>query len=209
MSIEQIVAVGRVIERLLICTCGGVSLVLGWNLFRVGVVTQQAADLSAKGWHLNLKKVGLGVFFALFGAAILSISLRSPINLSLPPTSRNNTGHQEAVSDEKKPDSIVTYGHGDDPELTKTWGASINTITYIVTKDKLSTLAEQQAVERSEKSLAQLRDFFVIRQFGADLFRDYQVYKKTKALNPSKVTEQDRRHFAGIDAWLQADRIQQ
>jgi hypothetical protein len=83
MSTEQFFALGRIIERLLICAFGGISLVLGWNLFRVGVVTQQTADLSAKGWRVNLQRVGPGVFFALFGTAILSLSLHNSLKLPL------------------------------------------------------------------------------------------------------------------------------
>jgi hypothetical protein len=125
VSTEQIFALGRVIERLLICTIGGVSLVLGWNLFRVGVVTQQAAELSAKGWRLNLKRVGPGVFFAVFGAVVLSLSLRSPLNLPL--RRFGDDLGQGTGRDEKKDLSTVVYGHGDDPEVAKRWVASINT----------------------------------------------------------------------------------
>jgi hypothetical protein len=38
MQPEQILTLGRVIERLIVCAFAGASLACGWNLFRVGVV---------------------------------------------------------------------------------------------------------------------------------------------------------------------------
>lgn len=81
MTTEQILALGRVAERALICGFAGISLILGWNLFRVGVVSNQSADFNTKGWKANLKRVGPGVFFALFGSSVLAIALRSPLEL--------------------------------------------------------------------------------------------------------------------------------
>lgn len=81
MNTEQILAVGRVIERLLACGFAGLSLALGWNLFRVGVVTEQTAEFTAGSWKATLKRVGPGVFFALFGACVLGYSIHSPLDI--------------------------------------------------------------------------------------------------------------------------------
>jgi len=208
MPADQIFALGRVVERLLICTFGGISLVLGWNLFRVGVVNQQTAELSAKGWRVNLKRVGPGVFFALFGTTVLALSLRSPLSLPLQSAGNVRAGAPGTQSG-KNEEAVVTYAHGEDPEIAKNWVASINTVEQIVTKDKLATTAEQQAISRSEKSLAQLRDVLIMQQFGNELFADYQAYEKRKSINPSTVTEQEQHRFAGIEAWIRSDRIQE
>jgi len=208
MSTEQIFALGRVVERLLICVFGGVSLALGWNLFRVGVVTQQSADLSAKGWRVNLKRVGPGVFFALFGSAVLALSLHSPLNLPLQPTPYS--GPEVPISqDKKKEEPTAIYAHEADPEIAKNWVASINTVEQIGTKEKFANSAEQQAIARAEKSLIQLRDALVIKQFGNELFLGYQAYKKKKSVSPDSITEQEARRFAGIESWMHADRIQE
>src|ERR1700733_9027297 len=82
MTTEQILALGRVVERLLVCMSAGISLAFGWDLFRVGVVTDRAAEFAAAGWKANLKRVGPGVFFALFGAAVLAVALRSPLDVA-------------------------------------------------------------------------------------------------------------------------------
>lgn len=205
MSTEQIFALGRVIERLVICTFAGISLALGWNLFRVGVVTQQSADLSAKGWRVNLKRVGPGVFFALFGSAVLALSLHSPLSLPLRPATDSVSGSQDG----KKDEPTATYAHETDPEVAKSWVASINTVEYIATREKLGSQAEQQAMARAKMTLAQLRDALVIRQFGNEFFLEYQAYKKKKSVSPGTVTEKEDRRFAGIEAWMRADRIEE
>jgi hypothetical protein len=205
MSIEETLTLGRVLERLLICIFAGVSLGFGWNLFRVGVVGQQTADLSAMGWRVTLKRVGPGIFFAIFGAAVLSLSLRSPLNL---PAQGNHKDPTPDVGgrDQRKDESMIIYSRSEDPELSKSWVASINTVEHIVTKDKFASVAEQQAVERSEKSLAQLRAALLIRQFGAPMFRDYNAYEERKSLNSATVTDSDERRFAPIETWMRADR---
>lgn len=71
----------RALERLVAVTFCGVSLVLGWNLFRVGVITEQRAILDGHGWKFKLERVGPGVFFALFGVIGLVIAMRTPLTL--------------------------------------------------------------------------------------------------------------------------------
>jgi hypothetical protein len=83
MPTEGVLALGRVIERLLVCVFAGTSLAFGWNLFRVGVVAQQSAELATKDWRVNLKRVGPGVFFALFGSVVLAFALHSPLEITV------------------------------------------------------------------------------------------------------------------------------
>ena len=66
----------RGIERLLIVVFGGVSMLLGYRLFRI--TAQNTGQLIAKkGGHfsIQLSQIGPGVFFALFGSAVLAYAL--------------------------------------------------------------------------------------------------------------------------------------
>jgi hypothetical protein len=81
MTTDQYLVVGRIIERLIVCLTAGASLTFGWNLFRLGIVTDQSADFAAGKWKATLNRVGPGVFFALFGATVLAISLQSPLQV--------------------------------------------------------------------------------------------------------------------------------
>jgi len=87
------------------------------------------------------------------------------------------------------------------------YACPLNTIESIVTKVKLASSAEQQAVARSIESLAELRNVLITRQFGPQLFSDYQDYEKRKSANPGVATEQDNHRFAGIEAWMRSNRI--
>ncbi len=81
-SNNTVIEYGRVIERLLIVTFGGLSLVLGWNLFRASIFKSQEAEFSTGSVKIKLIRVGPGVFFALFGAAILCISVVNTYSFS-------------------------------------------------------------------------------------------------------------------------------
>ncbi len=91
----MVLAVGRAAERLIVDTMFGVSLVLGWNLFRVGIVNEQSAEASGKGWKVRLQKVGPGVFFALFGTIGLVVALQRPLDIKM---GNSTTGATSEVS---------------------------------------------------------------------------------------------------------------
>src|SRR3984885_5516380 len=82
MSETEIVVIARCIERLLIVVICGVSLFFGWNLFRVGILDNQQAEVVWKDWKVALKQVGPGVFFALFAVVGLVYAIGSPLTIS-------------------------------------------------------------------------------------------------------------------------------
>lgn len=69
----------RGIERLGTVVFGGLSIYWGYRLF--DRVTETAGELAAKGggFNLNLKNVAPGVFFAVFGMAVLITSLSTQL----------------------------------------------------------------------------------------------------------------------------------
>ena len=83
----------RGIERLLEASSGLVAIFLGWNLFKVGIVTDQAAEFGMATVKLSLHKVGPGAFFALFGAVILLYGIISPLK-----TTDGDPGHPGQTS---------------------------------------------------------------------------------------------------------------
>jgi hypothetical protein len=80
----EIVTISRCIERILTVLIYGCSLGFGWNLFRVGIVNEQQAELSSGNWKIALRKVGPGIFFALFGVIGLIASVRAPLHVESP-----------------------------------------------------------------------------------------------------------------------------
>jgi hypothetical protein len=210
MSTEEIFATGRVVERLMICAFGGLSLTYGWNLFRIGVLNDQSAEFAAKGWRINLKRVGPGAFFALFGCAVLSLSLRSPLGLSLTTeqqaTNRTIVGDSEKSSVNKTKSEAV-YLENQDEQIAKRWVADLNTIFHVATPDKFPSATEKKVITRTEEDLETLRNTLVMRKFGGVLFQDYKVYQKKIKGEGWTPSEEERQKFSQIDEWMQANRI--
>lgn len=209
MSTEEIFATGRVVERLVICIVAGLCLTYGWNLFRVGVLNEQSAELAAKGWRVNLKRVGPGAFFALFGCAVLAVSLRSPLVLPFTNTAEDPTKGRNAKAStfagETK--SEVVYLEGGDAQIAKRWVADLNTVFHVATPDKFSSAAEKKVIARTENDLETLRNTLVIRQFGPSLFRDYDAYRKRIREEGADGSQEEQQRFAEIDEWMQGSRI--
>jgi hypothetical protein len=105
MTETMVLSIGRVVERLIADSMFGVSLVLGWNLFRVGILDSQTAVVSSKDWKIRFQKVGPGIFFALFGAVGLVVALQKPLNIDFSSAAPSDPGgvhvHVSSVSNEK------------------------------------------------------------------------------------------------------------
>jgi hypothetical protein len=74
----------REVERILAVAISGMSIYLGYRLFLdVKAVQDSAGKLRLPGGiAIYLIRIGPGVFFALFGSAVIALSLRSTISVS-------------------------------------------------------------------------------------------------------------------------------
>ena len=84
MEIESVLALFRGMERLLIVFGAIISIILGWNLFKVRMISSQKAEFSAGDWSIKFISVGPGAFFVLFGAAILYFATTNSFSISSP-----------------------------------------------------------------------------------------------------------------------------
>lgn len=82
MPIDQMFGVGVLIIRFLQILAGVLLCILGYRLFQQVPTSNGTAEVSLTD-HLkfNLSKVGPGVFFALFGAAIMIQAINNPPRL--------------------------------------------------------------------------------------------------------------------------------
>jgi|SRR5215475_9614256 len=73
----------RSVERVII-VCGGIlAIYLGYGLFKIATIKHDGAGrMKSDLFEFSVTKVGPGVFFALFGAAILWVALKSPISVN-------------------------------------------------------------------------------------------------------------------------------
>ena len=76
----------RGVERLFIVCFGGLSVYQGYKLFMAGF-TNADSSMEASGGKsrkLKLTRIAPGIFFALFGATILVVSLLRPLDINGP-----------------------------------------------------------------------------------------------------------------------------
>lgn len=165
MEYESILAIFRGSERLLIVIFGGISLYLGWNLFRRGVTIEQRAEFSKGNFSVTLQKVGPGVFFALFGAAIL-------INATI-----NTFSHTEPSNDGKSAGVNTRYllNNEDKNKLFSTV-EGLNTIISVSKKlNDTNYRKEKIRLQQSVIRLNELRSELLKSGMGE---REYSLWKK-------------------------------
>jgi hypothetical protein len=82
----------RSLERILVVAIGGMSIWLGYRLFLAVPQLRDSAGTIRLPWNISvaLSRVGPGVFFALFGAAVVGYDLHQGINV----TSSGSTGER-------------------------------------------------------------------------------------------------------------------
>ncbi len=81
-----VVALSRATERILLVMVGALAVYLGYCLFRE-IPTAKNAEGKVElpgGVSIFLTRIGPGVFFALFGIAVIGYSVAQPVRLDLP-----------------------------------------------------------------------------------------------------------------------------
>jgi hypothetical protein len=81
----------RSLERILAVAIGGMSIVLGYRLFLALPEHRDSSGTVKLPWSISivLARVGPGIFFALFGAAVVAFGLYSAVTVK---TERTETG---------------------------------------------------------------------------------------------------------------------
>ncbi|WFP51195.1 hypothetical protein PL263_04000 [Methylomonas sp. EFPC3] len=79
LDILNTLIIGRIVERIIIVIFAGISITLGWKLFAFPLNDVGEAEVKRKDFSFVIKRIAPGVFFALFGATVLLVSLiKSP-----------------------------------------------------------------------------------------------------------------------------------
>jgi hypothetical protein len=80
------VTLSRAAERILLVLVGALAVYLGYSLFRhIPTANKAEGKLELPGGvSIFLTRIGPGVFFALFGIAVLGYSVAQPVRLDLP-----------------------------------------------------------------------------------------------------------------------------
>ena len=81
---------------------GAACMWMGYRLFMKGVVEPADGSFKGAGWEVKLAKVGPGVFFALFGAAVIGFAVTRNLSSTTPtttPTTATAAGPKQVVSE--------------------------------------------------------------------------------------------------------------
>lgn len=183
MEIEVI----RAFERILIVMFSGISVILGWHLFKIGVVDQQSASLSGKGYKFTLQKVGPGVFFSLFGSVVMSIAL---IN-GLTKTTVND------VDGGKKTEEFRLANSHQQSDLGRLTTA-INTLDLVVIDTSSPYKNHREAINKSIEILRSYRDRMARQKFKGETLRKYQQCIESANNNPCRTSKT----FKEVEKWF-------
>jgi hypothetical protein len=163
MELTEQLIIFRGLERLIIILFSGMSLVLGWHLFKIGVLSEQQSEIKAGDIWIKLQKVGPGVFFALFGVVVFIYSLSSPFNFEL-----SSVDTKQPPDDADTP--IVVKGSylSQDQKKYLKLSKSINTINeiYETTATPNFSNSDKQLLLVSIENLEKERDVWIAAFFG-------------------------------------------
>jgi hypothetical protein len=172
-SLGFMTELGRSLERILIVGSAALSLYYGYRLFSLS--TAEQGELAAKmgSWQLNIARVGPGVFFALFGSAVLVYALSQSTSI-------------------KTESSGATEVHGalgvavkDKDQRTEVLRA-VNTLSQLVTTGSLPPTPEAlETLRRVSNALEPVRKQLVDQRFGEGAYAEWARLSQLQAASGS------------------------
>jgi len=199
MEIVEQLILFRGMERLIIILFSGLSLVLGWHLFKIGILSEQQSEIKVGDIWIKLQKVGPGVFFALFGVVVFIYSLSSPFDFELSnykkeqPTENNNTPLVVKGS-------YLTQSQKKYLELSK----SINTIKEIYETTAMPNYSnsDKQLLLTSIENLEKERDVWIVTLFGKNSLSLWASKGNDYLISPESVGQKERESLKAIEPWM-------
>ena len=199
MDEASLLFVGRLAERLIVVLCGGLSLTFGWHLFKIGVINDQNAEFSRGGFRIHLRKVGPGVFFALFGAVLLGVSLYRPLIVS------------DAAVVSEDPNTMetrVSYFSKENERGMLQHVKALNSQIHIITDEGLKRLARPEGrADRNQLletmvTIRHLRDHIVIQKFGKDALRIWHKHSDGFLRDPANAPQEHHDLLSNMKVWM-------
>lgn len=194
---------GRIVERVLVVMFGGLSLVLGWHLFRVGVVDPQIAEIKFKDWKVSLRQVGPGSVFAALGIGVMAVALSRPLQVTdgtvvyaPPPT----TSAATAMAGNR------TISYGAVPEDLRRWVRVLNTFARLdvdrLQQDSASAAAMKAELGRAQEEIVSIRDTLLLIKFSQTDIAAWQKYHEAYLQDPRSVPGDVRPTLSTLEPWM-------
>jgi hypothetical protein len=203
---SSILAWMRGLERLGIVGLSGVSLILGWDLFRRGVLIAQNADFKTQGWTLRLQRVGPGIFFALFGTAAFISVVAHPLEI----TTGKKT-QQESKLPGSEVSTVTTESQRISEVANPTTASDRDVVTAINTVHLLLIPKTAKgidvnyaaAIDRADQTLDSYKKTLMFQRFGQMSIEFYSVRDKVP-VDPSilgKQAQDFQDKYPEIEGW--------
>jgi hypothetical protein len=185
----------RSLERLIVVVFAGVSLVLGWSLFKAHILKDQMAEFTGRGWAIRLQRVGPGVFFSLFGSLILALALFRPLKTSASPQP-SSLGSPAPAAD------IEYYNQPKLAEESAEALKALNTVEALLLSKQPYPKDQEQAFGRLRRWVTLERDAILTKQFGP-FYKRYRELRAQALADPSVVdalTTAERDQYQRLNA---------
>lgn len=206
---------GRVIERIVIVVIAGLTVVLGWELMRRRLGTGDA-EIHKGGIRIALRRVAPGVFFALFGATILTYSLAKPLSYNddriilyqpSKPVADSTGQPSEKVLNENT--SKLSYAHTaiNKDEALKIVLA-LNKAIRISTIDRENNRVLRPAIEdivRSVNEYTVVRNNILVSQIGRDNLDLWNAKGSRFREAPDRLPRDERDRLGAISQWFEVE----
>jgi hypothetical protein len=195
------------IERLLTVLIGGLCMVLGWHLFSKNLDTSGQADISHAGWRMSLKRIGPGVFFALFGSFILITSLMQPIKGDVAPSPTPPANPHTAIATDQTPHApggSIVQMNSEGRNSALLIAHALNTAITVATMNRQSggLSAELDDLKRSADRLTNLRDQIVANVLGTNLLKLWQKDGSEYKHDKSSLPLEERTQLDEVFKWM-------
>ena len=190
---------GRIIERILVVIFGGLSLVLGWRLFMVGVVDPQIAEIKFKDWKVSLRQVGPGSVFAALGIAVMGFALSRPLEIS-EGTRAGSLPAAVGVTENR------TVSYMGTPEDLRHWVRVLNTFARLdigrLQQDSASATAMKAELARAQQAVVGIRNLLLLEKFSQTDIAAWQKYQDAYLQNPLSVPGDVRPTLSMLEPWM-------
>jgi hypothetical protein len=200
MSQFTIAVIAVAVERLLVVGAGLISILLGWNLFVRAIIPNQSGTIAVGEWKVELKTVGPGIFFSLFGTVILVYVLINPAK------------YTTTVSDAATgPVTITAMGvRSASDTITFSYARAINTISQIDTQlaalpeGSVATVTPTQRKDLNSASsrLKQLRRQILVSNFGASPIDEWEANQNIYLTSKQQLPLDLRQRLEKIAPWF-------
>jgi hypothetical protein len=194
---------GRIVERVLVVMFGGLSLVLGWHLFRVGVVDPQIAEIKFKDWKVSLRQIGPGSVFAALGIGVMAVALSRPLQIT------------EGTTLYAKPPTSATALAGGDARTISYLGTTdelrhlvrvVNTLARFdparLQGDSATAAAMKAELARAQADIVVLRDNMLSEMFSRADIAAWRKYQDAYLNDPRSVPSEVRPTLSALEPWM-------